>query len=566
MNIWNGGAWRPALLAGFGLSMTLLVGCASPQPAAAPAAPGAAPASDQPVKPKVDKLVLALPGFSEEGNDVGRDFSAPQNVQLRPMYDKLVGVDPKTGKLIPELATEWKVEPDAKSYRFTLRKGVQFHDNAGEFTSKDVAMTFQDVTQDGTKASNGPIFKALISGIDQVGPYEVVTNLKTADAEFIINISQMVGGFEIVSKVDFDKRGYPTMSTRPLAGTGPYQYDSRQQGAYIRFGPAPFKHYRITPDFPQLEIRLISEASTRMAGVLTGEVHMAPLGDDLLEQVEKQSMKVVKGQVAGLRTELAFRGHYLNDINDPSKGYKFPNSPIMNPKVRQALSKAVDRDALNKAFFKGKAQTMILDAYHPTRQGWNPDWEKRFPEQYGYNPDRAKALLAEAGYGPNKPLQISMIMNRLTDVPASMDIQEAIGAMWKKVGIDAKLETIDNAEVSRRQRILDFDNHVIIVSTASHMLTGVRVYKTALHGIRGQAIELPDINDLYRKVSVILDEEKQNPVWKELGDKSFDSFQNVPLFWLDTQIAVNPKFVADYTFPGNISGSWTHLETVKAAK
>jgi hypothetical protein len=113
---------------------------------------------------------------------------------------------------------------------------------------------------------------------------------------------------------------------------------------------------------------------------------------------------------------------------------------------------------------------------------------------------------------------------------------------------------------------MEFENNVTIVSTASHMLTGVRVYKTALHGIRGQAIELPEINDLYRKVSVILDEEKQNPVWRELGDKSFENFQNVPLFWLDTQIAINPKFVESYTYPGNISGSWTHMETIKTAK
>ena len=48
--------------------------------------------------------------------------------------------------------------------------------------------------------------------------------------------------------------------------------------------------------------------------------------------------------------------------------------------------------------------------------------------------------------------------------------------------------------------------------------------------------------------------------------KAFANFQSVPLLWLDTKIAVNPKFVADYQFPGSISGSWTHLETIKAAR
>lgn len=131
--------------------------------------------------------------------------------------------------------------------------------------------------------------------------------------------------------------------------------------------------------------------------------------------------------------------------------------------------------------------------------------------------------------------------------------------------MDVQLLSMDPAEVSRKQRAMEFNRHVAIISTASHMLTGVRVYKTALHGIRGNAVEIPEINDLYRKVSTILDDKEAEPIWRELGNKSFESFQNIPLFWLDTQIAVNPKIVADYVFPGSISGSWTHLENIKAA-
>lgn len=555
--------------------MALLMGCASPQPAA-PAAPagGGPAASDQPVKPKVDKVVIALAGFSEEGNDVGRDFSAPQNVQLRPMYDKLVGVDPKTGKLTPELATEWKVEPDAKSYRFTLRKGVQFHDNVGEFTAKDVAMTFQDVTQDGTKASNGPIFKALISGIDQVSPYEVVTNLKTADAEFIINISQMVGGFEIVSRADFDKRGYPTMSTRPLAGTGPYQYDSRQQGTYIRFGPIPFKHYRITPDFPQLEMRIIGEASTRMAGVLTGEVHMAPLSDDLLEQMEKQSMKVLKGQLAGLRTELSFRGHYLNDINDPSKGYKFPNSPIMNPKVRQALSKAVDRDALNKAFFKGKGQPMFLDAYHPSRQGWNPDWEKRFPDEYGYDPAKARELLTQAGYGPGNPLKHTFnLSGNYGYYPELKDMAEAITNYWRAIGVEVTLEQLDPVASAGKANARAYVNNSSLVPTSIRQFFGIGIYGAGAmintDGViggksGGDFIEFAD--QVMVKLRRTLDPNQWDAVYRETGNMLYDKHSLIPLFWLPIYAVVDPNIVADYPFSGTLTGPYADIEYIKPAR
>ncbi len=160
-----------------------------------------------------------------------------------------------------------------------------------------------------------------------------------------------------------------------------------------------------------------------------------------------------------------------------------------------------------------------------------------------------------------------MILAKLTDVPASEDVAEAIAAMWKKAGVETPLVQMDVAERDRKQRQLELNKAAMVWSTASHQLTGVRVYNTALHGLRGQAIELPEINELYRRASSTLnDDAKVEPIWRELGDKAFASFQSVPLFWLDTKLAVNPAIVADYVYPASISGSWTHLENIKAAR
>src|SRR5439155_6757701 len=178
---------------------------------------------------------------------------------------------------------------------------------------KDIQMTFDDMTQTGSQSSNGPIFKDTVEEIQQVNPYEVVMKNRLTDAEFLNNVSQLVGGFEIVSTADYDKRGYPTMTTRPLAGTGPYQFKERSQSQFIRFERTPFQHYRVTPDFPELEMRMIGEASTRMAALLTGEVHMTPLPEDLLAQVQKQNMKLARGAVPSLRVFIQMRGVYVND-------------------------------------------------------------------------------------------------------------------------------------------------------------------------------------------------------------------------------------------------------------
>jgi peptide/nickel transport system substrate-binding protein len=552
------------------------------KPAAAPAKPAEAAKPAEPAKPaeapkpaaaapaakaKVDRLVVAIVTPGTEGNAPGRDLGAPDTIQLRPMYEKLIGVDPKTGAFVPQLATEWKLEPDGKSYRFMLRKGVQFHKGHGELTAKDVAWSWEDITVQDSQASNSLYFRNVVEKVEVVNDHEVVFHLKTPEAEFLTNISEMVGGMEIQSKAHFDKVGKPpTLQDEPIAGTGPYQFKERVQSQYIRYERVPFQHWRLTPDFPELELRWQNEASTRMAALLAGEVHVTPLPTDLQKQVLAQSQfKLLKSTAAGLRVFMPFLCCYHNDINDRSKGEKYPESPLMNVNVRRAINQAVNRDELNKAFFAGKGELMYMNNLHPTLPGWNPDWEKKFQEAWGYNPEKARSLLAEAGYGPSKPVKTQLIPLRLTDVPESPDVVEAIAGYLRAVGIEVEMVTVDVGTHNTKRRNLGYDNAIDIRSTASHPLTGWRVYNSSRHGIRGSGVEIFELDDLYRKVQTTMDDAQSAALWKQMGDISFDQYQQINLFWLPTEVVVNTSFVGDYVFPGNISGSWTHLDGIKAA-
>ena len=93
----------------------------APQEASAAAAPSAGISIGPAVEPKVNRVVIAFPGPSSEGNDSNFDFSSPPSVQLRPMYEYLVGVNATTGAFEPQLATEWSIEPDGLGIRFKLR-------------------------------------------------------------------------------------------------------------------------------------------------------------------------------------------------------------------------------------------------------------------------------------------------------------------------------------------------------------------------------------------------------------------------------------------------------------
>jgi len=113
-----------ALFLTLGLTSAACAGAATPT----------ATSDDGPVKPKVDRLVFAVSPPPRESNDV--DLAPTSNWATRPMWEHLIAMDAASGKFVPQLAIDWTLEPDGKSYRFTLRKGVQFHNGKGEMTAK----------------------------------------------------------------------------------------------------------------------------------------------------------------------------------------------------------------------------------------------------------------------------------------------------------------------------------------------------------------------------------------------------------------------------------------------
>jgi len=501
-----------------------------------------------------------------ESNDI--ELAPTSSWAMRPMYEHLIGLDPATNKFIPQLATEWKLEPDNKSYRFSLRKGVKFHFDKGEVTTKDIEFMLKGAVRQGeVRPTNSSYFGELVEKIEVVNDYEFVMRNRQPDADLINQLSELVGvAWQLYSKQDFDDQGgYPTLaSKRPLAATGPYQFVERATASYVRFERVPYQHWRIRPDFPEFEWRFMSEASSRTAALLTGEVQVTSLPRDLKQQVLSQGMQLIRGKVPSQRTFLSMQCCYLKDPAKPEQGLLYPESPLLDVRVRQALNKAIKRDEMNKSFYNGQAEPMYLNHFHPTRQAWNPDWEKRFPQAYGYDPDAAKKLLADAGYGPGHPLKTNMNMVKLPDVAESEDLQEAIAGYWRSIGVDVTLVTLDNTARNNRQRARGFDNHFTVVGTSSHQLYGIFVYNVSFFATGSTGTYTKEIDAMWPPLGRELDPKRQDELYRQIGDKLYDSFLGVPLFWLPAEAIANSKYVSDWIFPGSISGTWTHVETIKA--
>ncbi len=543
-----------------GIGALTLSACTGPQPTGAVAPPESG--ATAPMQPKVNRVVMAVGGPNVESNDL-KQVAPPSGWQLDPLYEYLIGVDATDGKLIPRLATEWAYEPNA--VRFKLRKGVQFQRGFGEFTSKDVQTSWKILALGDSTVGNAPYFKQVTREIEAVNDYEVLFHLNKVDANFLRGHSQYEG-LAIGSSKHYAAMGEPSTQPEPLAGTSPYAFKERSLGSFIRFERVATPHWRITPDFPEFEYRWVREASTRLAALLTGEVHITSLPNDLRAEAEKGGVKFVSGKAPGLRMGFRLFCCFLNDPADPSKGIQ--ETPLNDARARRALDKAIDRDALNKAFLGGRGETMYVPHFHPSRPGWNPDWQRNYAEESGYDPAKARALLAEAGYTAEKPLTTNIFMTPSGgSLGGEQDMAEAIAAYWKAVGVNVNLLSTDTAEIDRVNRARGYNNHLQIRVTSSGLYTAVQVFHTV--GVGGGVttyVYNGEVEKLFTELRTTLDEKVQADLYRKIGDVSAKNHLEIPLFWLKSEAAINPRFVADYTFPGSISGTWTHVEEIKAAR
>ena len=519
------------------------------------------------MEPVADRLVTAFEAPSTEGNET-RHIGQTTVWQMKPMYEYLIDSHPITDEMIPGLALEWAVEegPEGPQVRFHLREGVQFHDDWGEFTAADVVHTMMNHQREGGLHGELVYFQDVTYETTAENDYEVLFKLSRPDSNFFAQISRLQGGVEIISKAHHDAEGDPVVigEDAPIAGTGTYQYVEREQAQNIVFERTP-DHWRFTPDFPELEIKFINEASTRLASLFTGEVHLTNLPEDNLQQAVADGYGVVRGHVQALRAFAQFRGQYENEASAVGDSYMDTGSPFLDVRVRQALNRAINRTEINDAFFGGKGLVMQVNHLNPGRPGWSQRWVDEFESKYGFDPDAAKALLAEAGYSSSNPLEIDINVAPLSRYAGADDIIETMANYWRDIGVTVNQYTEDTATRRARGRNFEYTREIAMGGTSSNITIGPKVYNTSFNP-RGGGVEILESSKLMAEFIQTLDPVKADDLARQMGDIFFDQFISIPLFWLPAEAVINTDVVAGWDWPGSITGTWTHLETVQAVK
>lgn len=357
------------------------------------------------------ELIVALPNdptslYFPNGADVTAGNAA------RPMYDFLMVVSPE-GELIPQLATSWEISEDGLSYTFTLREDVTFH-NGEPFTADDVVATWEFGSNEANQYSG--VYLNAVSA-EAVDDYTVILSTEAPSPVFL---TQVAGEWAIIPGDYMREVGIEGFEAAPI-GTGPFKFVERIPGESISYIANEDYWQEGQPGVGSVTFRIIGDSSTRLAAILSGDVHIVNrLSQDEFAAVEAADNVVGISYPADRVYYTAFK-NIGNGVG----------TPLESVEVRQAMNYAVDIDTIIDAIFGGAASP-VASFTVPGTLGYDPSIEP-----YPYDPDMAIQLLNEAGYGDGFTIGMGCPADAYLNIN---DVCLAIEADMEAVGIDVDLD------------------------------------------------------------------------------------------------------------------------------
>lgn len=346
----------------------------------------------------------------------------PSSTFQAQMYESLFSIN-RDKKLVGQLAAKWK-KVDDRTYEFELRKGVKFH-NGEEMTAEDAVFSLHRMTEPVAAAakSYGDLLDP--NGFKVIDKYTFQMKSATKMGTFLPYLS--LSCMSILNKKAVLAAG-ADYAKKPI-GTGPFKYVGMKRGDSLTF--ERFEGYwnqKAKPEFKTLIFRTIPEANSRVIELETGNIDLAfgiPVSD--FDRLEKEK-KVDVFHKPGLA--ITYLGMHC--------GVK----PFDNPKVRRAISMAINKKEAVQAAYSGHA-TIPTSPLLPINSYYRPDaaLEKE------YNPTLAKKMLDEAGV---KDLSFSIVTNG--ENKQRMALAEIIQEQLSKLGISVKVEGIEWATFLDRLR------------------------------------------------------------------------------------------------------------------
>lgn len=372
-----------------------------------------------------EKLII---GLASEPTSLDPHFHnlGPNNAMSRHIYDRLINQDEKQ-RLMPGLAVSWTPIDDL-TWEFKLREGVTFHDGSA-FNADDVVCTVLRAPD----VPNSPAsFGTYLKGKTAVKIDDYTVHFKTAEPYPLMGND--ISTVPIIS----DETGCGAATEdfnagTASVGTGPFKFESYKPGEAIVVTRND-DYWGDKPVWSEVEFRPITSGPSRVAALLAGDVDMisgVPTTDistleenDAIQLSQGVSNRVIYLHMDQFRENSPFvKGNDGSDIKNP----------LMDVRVRKAISMAINRDAIVDRVMEGvalPAGQLLPDGFFGVSDNL---------EVVAYDPEGAKALLAEAGYPDGFQMTIHGPNDRYIN---DAKIAEAIAQMLTRVGIKTAVETM----------------------------------------------------------------------------------------------------------------------------
>ncbi len=344
------------------------------------------------------------------------------------------------GKIGNEIAESYTVADDNITYTFKIRANAKFHDGS-DITAEDVKFSIERILDEKVGATFRADFLKVIDKCEVVDTKTVKIILKAPTAPFLdyLTLPESV----IVSKAWCASHNND-LNANPM-GSGPYVFDTWDKGREIVVKAFDAFYKEGKPESKSIRFTIITDATTRANALTTGEV-------DLIDYVAAKDV-IAFEKNSDITTDISLAPFMCLQFN-------VKEGPLANPKVRQAIAYAVDRQGVIDTAFMGRG-TPIFG--FPTQKGQN-NYDGKYDNYFSFDTAKAKALLTEAGYPNGFKIKILSSSTYEFHKQTAIVVQNSL----KQIGIDAEVELPDWS--TRIQRSNTGDYQILVSGTAGNII------------------------------------------------------------------------------------------------
>lgn len=479
-----------------------------------------------------------MPGISTDDNT---------GTVLQQIYEGLVAWR-ADGSVAPMLAQDIAMSADGRSYTFTLREGVRFH-NGAPLTSKEVAWTWErllDVKSGwGCRANFDGTRQMKIAAIETPDPSRVVFRLAEPNATFL----------STMARSDCDSAGIahpdsvgPDGNWKNAIGTGPFRLVEWRRGEFIelerhgayasRSEPADGLAGAKAAKIDRLRFTIVPDPSTAKTALQSGDLDVWPVIDPKFakELAARPNIAVASAAVAAINT-------VVMQTNDPV---------LSDKRIRQAINAALDYQGLSESLTEGYAKPNTSPI--PLSSRYFGAVQKA---GHAHDVARAKRLLAEAGY---RGQQLTILTNSRFAI--MNDTAILIQAMAQQAGVNMKVEVVEFA--TQLDRYVK-GNYQLMVWNYTPYLDPIFVFDRFIGDKAKQADRVwsnPQAIALFNKLASVPTPEDMQPVFDDLHRLFIDDSPMVVWSSATTVTAFSKALRGYAPWPGRKARYW-NVEVVR---